>query len=125
MHLLSSLLFIVSFFHLPAPITTFGMAAEYGSIGLLAESYEPFFELENGMTVVFDGEYYKVTEIQKYQALEPNSPYSDFVVDGNIVSAGYVFMKVYGVPGRLVFQTCIERDGITDWGRLFVIAEKQ
>jgi hypothetical protein len=34
-----------------------------------------------------------------------------------------VFTKIYAVKDRLVLQTCIAKDGIDSWGRLFVIAE--
>jgi hypothetical protein len=66
-----------------------------------------------------------VAEIHHYRAGQPNSPYSDFYdLDngGTKYSARQVFHMMYEREGDLVFQTCIEGDGISTWGRLFIIA---
>lgn len=116
-------------------ITQFGMASNYGSIGLLAHNNlagREFFKISTDDTIVLvygDGhlESYDVTEIREYQALSPSSPYSSFV---NLANPGYtityedLFYDTYGIGDRVVLQTCIEQNGIDSWGRLFIIAEK-
>ena len=113
--------------------TLFGMAEDYGTLGMLAHNYlagANFFELETGdqVYVIYgDGNYdqYNISEIKDYQALSPYSPYSNFIdleSDG-LLSAENLFYSIYEGDGELVFQTCIEKDGIDSWGRHFVIAE--
>jgi hypothetical protein len=113
--------------------TQFGMAEAYGSIGLLAHNHlagAQFFELEEGEQVYLiygDSEVrrFVVAEIHHYRAGQPNSPYSDFYdLDngGTKYSAREVFHMMYEREGDLVLQTCIEGDGISTWGRLFIIA---
>jgi hypothetical protein len=69
---------------------------------------------------------YWVTEIRRFQALAPLSPYSDFVdlQNGSRYSASGLFREIYGSDNDLVFQTCLEKDGNPSWGRLFVIASQ-
>ena len=127
MIIINSIIILIALLNLPSTITQFDVAEEYGTIGLLAENYAPFFELKAGMYVVVMGEeneLYKIVEVLEYQALQPDSVYSDFYADGILLTYAEMFMKVYGVSDRVVFQTCIEKDGILNWGRLFVIAEK-
>lgn len=116
----------------PETITEFELAAKYGNVGLLAHNYlagENFFKLKVGQKVHLNYgenrvETYVVTEILRYQALSPHSPYSDFRKPGSteIISAGQMFDTVYRGAHHLTFQTCIEQDGSSSWGRLFVIA---
>jgi len=114
-------------------VTEFSMARDYGTIGMLAHNYlagDMFFQLEDGQSVylVFgNGSFQKFTivDILSYQALQPNSPYSNFLnlEDPNeYLSAADLFYKVYGQEEALVLQTCIENQGIESWGRLFIIA---
>lgn len=114
--------------------TQFGMASDYGAIGILAHNFlsgDQFFQLEEGMKVYIifgDGSYdvYLITQIRRFQALQPNSPYSNFLdLDNNNaqLSAAQLFDQVYNQAGKVVFQTCIEANGINTWGRLFVSAE--
>jgi hypothetical protein len=67
-----------------------------------------------------------VKQILHYQALSPSSPYSDFLdlddPNGTRISVETLFYKVYTQNGTLVLQTCIEANGNSSWGRLFVIA---
>ncbi len=117
----------------PDVVTQFGMAARFGTTGLLAHNYLSgalFFELELGQNVVMvkgDGQlmYYTVTEVQSFQALSPNNPYSQFVdlQTGDMVTAHELFFDVYAGSDQLVFQTCIEAAGDPSWGRLFVTAK--
>lgn len=104
-----------------------------GNIGLLAHNYlsgELFFQLQPGDVVQLiygDGsvDEYEVREIQQYQALSPNSPYSDFVdlSNGETMNSTALFNRVYTGSLHLTFQTCINRDNNSEWGRLFVIAD--
>jgi hypothetical protein len=113
-------------------VTQFRMASQYGTTGLLAHNYlagDSFFDLEVGdevRLVYGDGkvEYFIVSEILRYQALQPNSPYSSFrsLDKGEVLSAEKMFKRVFSGDGHLTFQTCIEKDGELSWGRLFVIA---
>lgn len=118
---------------LPDTITQFAMAARHDTIGLLAHNYLAgaiFAELELGLDVALvygDGKVrnYRVDEIRTFQALSPNSPYSDFIDLENpaqVLTAAEVFTQIYAEEGRLVFQTCIERNGELSWGRIFVSA---
>lgn len=70
------------------------------------------------------GGYYKVTEIVGGQASDPKSPYTNVLIDGQWMTPEQVWRRVgYLDPDKLVLQTCIEKDGNSKWGRLFVIAE--
>lgn len=114
-------------------LTQFGMASSYGSIGILAHNYlagRYFSSLSSGkvIKVTFtDGstKNYTVSSVKKYQALSPESQYSDFVdLNGSstTLSSTDLFMNTFGKSGALILQTCITKDGNSSWGRLFVIA---
>ncbi len=113
-------------------ITQFGMAAQFGNVGLLAHnnlSGRYFSQLAIGQEVRLiygDGkvEYFVITQILKFQALDPNSPYSSFRdLDNNEnLTAAQLFSKVYRGDHHITFQTCIEANQEASWGRLFVIA---
>ena len=114
-------------------VTQFSMAEQYGSTGLLAHNYlagANFGQLKESQAVelVFgDGsiQNYRITEIRIFQATSPYSPYSDFkdVDSQEVLSSTDLFMQTYALEGVLIFQTCLEKDGIDSWGRIFVIAE--
>lgn len=113
-------------------VTQFGMAADYGTIGLLAHNYlsgSSFFNLVEGQEVKIvygDGsvERFVITAIYRYQALNPYSTNSDFVdLNTNAtISAAEVFAKVYSGERHITLQTCIKMVSEFSWGRLFVIA---
>lgn len=117
-------------------LTAYGRAARHGTLGLLAHntlSGSAFFKLKTGQEVVAifgDGrqERYRITGEQAYQALSPNEPTSSFIdlsdPSQTVIGHQQVFDRVYAHSGRLVLQTCIEANGISTWGRLFIIAEK-
>jgi hypothetical protein len=117
----------------PDTVTQFSLARDYGSIGLVAHNTHSgveFYKLYPGQDVILvygDGKTtsYRIKEKTSYQALSPNSPYSNFVDlgSGKILNASELFLKIYAQPDRLVFLTCIEANGISTWGRLFIIAE--
>ncbi len=113
--------------------TQFGLASQYGSLGFLAHNTSSgarFSYLHEGQEIWVirgggDMVRYRVTEILRFQALTPTSPYSDFLgltPEGERYTSTELFNLIYGQEGALVLQTCIERDGDPNWGRLFVIA---
>jgi hypothetical protein len=112
--------------------TQFAMASRYGSIGLLAHNTlagKSFLNLAVGQEVYViygDGkvEYFEIMQILQFQALEPGSVSSSFRnLDRNeLLSASEMFNRAYVGGHRLVFQTCIEAEGKSSWGRLFVVA---
>jgi len=114
-------------------LTQFGMASQFGNVGLLAHNYlsgQFFFQLTIGMVIQLvygDGriETYQVTHIYRYRATSPNSVSSDFVdLDTQkTLTASQLFTNVYKGSRHVTFQTCITQDGNSSWGRYFVIAE--
>jgi hypothetical protein len=115
-------------------LTHFGLAAGFGSTGLLAHNTAAgalFYQLRVGQVLyLVHGDKsihaYRITNLRHYQALSPYSPYSDFVdLDhpGNQLSVTDLFFQIFGVQDRLVLQTCIAANGVDSWGRLFLIAE--
>lgn len=113
--------------------TEFAMARSYGNIGILAHNYlagSNFFSLAQGdrIQVVFGNgaiETFMVTEILRYQAEAPTSPYTNFVdlTTGEKVNVETVFKRVYMGERHITFQTCIADGNEPSWGRLFVIAK--
>lgn len=123
--------FVTSF---PNYVTEYRTASNFGTIGLLAHSElagQHFFQVLPGQEIklVYSDnhtEKFIVTKIQRYQALSPNSPSSDFIdlATGNYLTASQLFNKVYrNQADNLVLQTCIYTDKNQTWGRLFIIAE--
>jgi hypothetical protein len=116
----------------PGTVTQFGMASSYGVTGLLAHNFlggTAFFYLEQGQVVNLiygDGgiDTYVVTDVLRFQATSPNSVYSGFVDlrTGKGTDAEGMFRKVYMGEDQVTFQTCIAKDGLGSWGRLFIIA---
>ena len=112
--------------------TNFQLAEKYGNIGLIAHNYlggKYFRDLRPGNTIHVMNGYgehtrYIVTRIYRYQALNPQSPRSDFVdLDTRLYyNVNEVFQRVYTGSHHLVLQTCIEKDNLKEWGRLFIIA---
>jgi len=114
-------------------LTQFRTAATYGTTGLLAHNFlggAHFDEITAGDTIYLvkgDGslQFFQVTAIKSYQALQPNNPYSSFVNLANpkeTLNSTDLFMQIYANPGNLVLQTCIEKDNELSWGRLFIVA---
>jgi len=114
-------------------VTQFSMAAEVGNVGLLAHNHlagQEFYKLSVGdevRLVYGDGkiEYFTVSELLQYQALQPYSPYSEFrdLESGVTINAEEMFRKAYRGERHVTFQVCIEANGIDAWGRLFIIAQ--
>lgn len=114
-------------------ITLFSSASKYGNIGLLAHNYlsgKSFTNLSVGQEIrlVYDdgeSEYFVVSEILQYQALDPENPLSSFQNIDNkneILTAQEMFERVYEGNRHVTFQTCIAKYGESSWGRLFVVA---
>jgi len=112
--------------------TQFAMASQYGNIGLLAHNYlsgRLFSRLSVGEEVRLvygEGrvEYFVITEVLRYQALEPNSQWSSFrsLDNYDVLSAEQMFKRAYAGDHHVTLQTCIASNGNSSWGRLFVIA---
>ena len=117
----------------PNFVTVFSAASRFGSTGLLAhnslagQGFSQLGEKQTFSLIHGDGttSLFVVTEILRYQALEPNSVTSTFknLEDGQFLTASELFLKVYDRPGMVILQTCISAEGNASWGRLFIIAE--
>ncbi len=113
-------------------LTQFRMASQFGNIGLLAHNHLSgrfFSQLAVGQEVRLvygDGkvEYFVITQLLSFQALQPTSPYSSFrgLNNDDNLTAEQLFNKVYRGDHHVTFQTCIAANGNSSWGRLFVIA---
>jgi hypothetical protein len=114
--------------------TQFGLAGQYGTVGILAHNdlagaeFTGIHPDQYAIVIYGDGHenYYLISDVQKYQALSPTSTFSDFVnLSGSKehLTASQLFTRIYGAGNRLVFQTCIEAHGDASWGRMFIIAK--
>lgn len=113
-------------------VTQFSIATEVGNVGLLAHNHlagRSFSEIKQGDQIILvygDGrtEIFLVADVQKYQALSPLSPYSQFkdLETQSTLTAEELFKTVYRGEYHLTLQTCIENEGSLSWGRLFIIA---
>jgi hypothetical protein len=116
----------------PNTITQFAAANNFGNTGLLAHNTHAgakFYHLTLGqeIEIVFGDssiKTYRIESIRQFQALEPNSPYSDFIdLESNErLTASQLFYQMYTGDHHLTFQTCLKRDGNASWGRTFVLA---
>jgi len=103
-----------------------------GNHGLLAHNYlagRYFFNVGYGdiITLVFGDGYYQdfeVTQIKEYQALQPDSPYSNFIdlATGEQKNVNTVFIEVYMGAFHTTLQTCIAQGSEGEWGRHFTLA---
>lgn len=113
-------------------VTQFSVAAQYGTIGLLAHNLlagENFVNLQTGQevrTIYGDGTIlnYTISSINRYQALDPYSTGSNFIDlnTGVTYTALEMFAMYYQGADHITFQTCILQDGNSSWGRLFITA---
>ena len=111
-------------------IGQYAYAASKGNIGLLPHNYaagSSFYVLNKGDEVIitFDNgstKRFVVNNLLRFQATDPND-YSKPFIDGNgnTLSTRQVFNRAYKSNG-VTFQTCIENNGSTTWGLLFVQA---
>lgn len=117
-------------------VTEFSQAREYtGNIGLVAHNYLSgidFYKLEPGdkVQVIYGNgvnQEYTIIRSEGFQALTPDSSTSNFVdlKSGETLSAKNLFYHVFEGKNRLVFEVCIAKGEIGNWGRMFILAEKQ
>lgn len=116
----------------PQAVSQFETAAYFGVTGLLAHNHlagQQFFNLVLGQDISLvygDGAVrtYRITAEHRFQALDPYNVNSSFVdLDtGTTLSALDLFNQMYTGDDRVTFQTCIAQNGVTSWGRLFVVA---
>lgn len=116
-------------------ITEFSLTKKYGSTGLLAHNFLSgrfFYSLAPGQEVMLvygNGKVaaFRIERIEKYQALSPESPLSDFIdlsdPSQSRLTSSQLFHRIYGGAGEAIFQTCIDAYGDPSWGRMFIIAE--
>jgi len=112
--------------------TQFSIAKEVGTVGLLAPNTHAgsfFSRIKQGDQIILvygDGrvEGFTANKIQRYQALNPLSPYSKFKNQETQITytAEELFNNVYRGKYHLTLQTCIENNGNSSWGRLFIVA---
>jgi hypothetical protein len=115
-----------------AVATQFSIATEVGNVGLLAHNTHAgsfFSNIKQGDRIILvygDGriESFMANSIQRYQALDPYSPYSEFkdLDTQTTFTAENLFNNVYRGDYHLTLQTCIENNGNSSWGRLFIMA---
>jgi hypothetical protein len=113
-------------------VTQFSIATQVGNVGLLAHNTHAgayFSGIAQGNLIVLvygDGhtETFMAQSIQRYQALDPLNPYSQFkdLETQTMFTAEELFNKVYRGDYHLTLQTCIENNGNASWGRLFIVA---
>lgn len=113
-------------------VTRFRTADKYGSTGFLAHNYlagSKFLDLKVGDRIDLkieneETQSFWVFSIRKFQALSPCSAYSDFIdlESGQRFSASELFLDFYGQDDLIVLQTCLEKDGLKSWGRIFIMA---
>jgi hypothetical protein len=118
---------------LPNVLTHFKLASAYGSYGFLAHDHlagATFFDVEIGQRIfLVEGngitQSYIITDLLSFQALSPQSPYSQFrslEFPWDEISIVDLFNRIYAEEDRVILQTCISFHGQPNWGRLFVIA---
>lgn len=113
--------------------TQFQSASPYNVVGLLAHNFlsgRDFFRLKVGQDLVLvygDGttRHYRVSEIGDYQRLTLSDLRSDFLElsTNQKLTTDQVFARYYQKPNHLTLQTCIQHDGVWDWGVRFITAD--
>ncbi len=117
---------------LPGVVTQF-QSAQSPVTGLLAHNFldgQLFYKLSIGEELELlygngSARRYRVSDIFKFQKLDVNSLSGDMIdlSDGKQVTTGDVFKKVYTGDDRVTLQTCLEGEGLSNWGLYFVIAQ--
>ena len=119
-------------------VTQFSLT-DQDSIGLLAHNTREgthFQGLEIGDILILENEVflsgkkeaqynsirYEVVEIIEMQAWQPDDPLSPLkdLRTGKWYSVDQIYPYMYVLGDGLTLQTCIEREGIDNWGRLFI-----
>jgi hypothetical protein len=122
-----------TFISLEQGVLTQYMLAEEDVIGLLAHNTHAgqyYFLLSHGDSFYLIADdatirLYQVLQIDRYQALQPNSNTSDYknLQTGEILTTAQIFARYYMGEPHVTLQTCIAQNGLTNWGRLFVVAQ--
>jgi hypothetical protein len=112
--------------------TQFQLASSNGVVGLLAHNFlsgRRFHDLASGqlITLVYgDGTLrrYRVDGIHNYERMSQGDLRSDFrdLVTGATQDVNQVFNQFYSGSPHLTLQTCIEKDGVWNWGVQFITA---
>jgi hypothetical protein len=113
--------------------TQFKNAADNGVVGLLAHNFLSgglFYSLKIGQEVHLvygDGqiENYRVSEIERFQKLDPASLSGDLVElsTGRRFTTNQVFQRFYTGGDHVTFQTCLAGGGLSNWGLVFIVAK--
>ncbi len=116
----------------PGTLTSYQAAEAVGVTGLLAnpdQTGSSFSQMQQGQDVVIingDGSLltYQVAATLEFQVVTPGDPNSDLIeLQYDIrMPAEVVFGGIYNGTDRVVFQTNIVRNGIINWGRMYVVA---
>jgi hypothetical protein len=116
-------------------VTQFQAASYHNVIGLLAHNYLAgilFYNLALDQEIRIvngDGSFrsYRVSEIHQYQKLTPGSVHSDLIdlVNGEKLTTDQAFDRYYAGSHHVTLQTCLERDGLLNWGLTFIVAVPQ
>ncbi len=113
-------------------VTEFSLATSpvEGLLGHVDLAGKTFSGLKNNQDIYLiwaDGSTrkYKITGSHGYQAVSPYSASSDFIdlETGATLSAAELFVEYYMGTEHITLQTCISKNGSSNWGRLFVVAE--
>ncbi len=89
-------------------------------VWLYAHVFMPFLILKVGEEVRLGGVSYKVFEILDVEAVRPQDPYSDFILDEKVLSGAELRDRLVK-PGGLILQTC--PDGTSE-GRRFACCKR-
>ncbi|MFM8321895.1 MAG: hypothetical protein ACKOC5_13360, partial [Chloroflexota bacterium] len=89
-----------------------------------------FYQVQVGqpLWVVYSSDHihrYRVTEIRKYQKVDPFSLTSDLIdlTTQERLTVDQVYDHYYQGDHHVTLQTCLEGAGRSDWGLTFVVAE--
>jgi hypothetical protein len=113
-------------------VTQFGPAASNKVIGLLAHNTlagASFSNLSIGQEVrIIYGnarvQYFVVDHLYRFQVIQPEGPNTSYLDLGTrkTYSTQQIFRWFYAGKIHLALQTCIQLDGNSSWGRLFITA---
>jgi hypothetical protein len=116
----------------PDVLTEFHSARRNGVTGLLAHNYllgNEFYDIQIGQyvgVVYGDGTFqrYVVSDISQFEKLDRSSLTSDMVdlETGETLTSTQIFNRFYSGGDKVTFQTCLERNGKSNWGLTFVTA---
>jgi hypothetical protein len=84
---------------------------------------EYFTGLKVGDAITVGNDTFYVTELNRYQVVKTD--YTNLDTGYKLTETEISYLYYYMRPDTLVLQTCIERFGNYQWGRLFIRAEKK